>query len=113
MNDLLTRLWRLGKPLQWRFLWLTGNLTPSRFCRASAMRFLPGSSAVTVQATSEKAARQLAASAPDLEDMIPAPDPCDPASLIDEFVGISRTVTVAVSRDLIEGHAVTTRGGSW
>ena len=22
MNDLLTRLWRLGKPLQWRFLWL-------------------------------------------------------------------------------------------
>ena len=22
VNDLLTRLWRLGKPLQWRFLWL-------------------------------------------------------------------------------------------
>lgn len=22
MNELLTRLWRLGKPLQWRFLWL-------------------------------------------------------------------------------------------
>lgn len=22
MNDLLTRLWRLGKPFQWRFLWL-------------------------------------------------------------------------------------------
>ena len=22
MNDLLARLWRLGKPLQWRFLWL-------------------------------------------------------------------------------------------
>lgn len=22
MYDLLTRLWRLGKPLQWRFLWL-------------------------------------------------------------------------------------------
>jgi 8-oxo-dGTP diphosphatase len=22
LNDLLTRLWRLGKPLQWRFLWL-------------------------------------------------------------------------------------------
>jgi hypothetical protein len=21
VNDLLTRLWRLGKPLQWRFLW--------------------------------------------------------------------------------------------
>jgi len=45
--------------------------------------------------------------------MIPAPDPCDPASLVDEFVGISRTVTIVVSRDLIEDHAVTTRGGSW
>jgi 8-oxo-dGTP diphosphatase len=22
LNDLLTRLWRMGKPLQWRFLWL-------------------------------------------------------------------------------------------
>jgi ADP-ribose pyrophosphatase YjhB (NUDIX family) len=22
VNDVLTRLWRLGKPLQWRFLWL-------------------------------------------------------------------------------------------
>ena len=22
MNDLVTRLWRLGKPLQWRFVWL-------------------------------------------------------------------------------------------
>ena len=22
MNELLTRLWRLGKPIQWRFLWL-------------------------------------------------------------------------------------------
>ena len=22
MYDLLSRLWRLGKPLQWRFLWL-------------------------------------------------------------------------------------------
>jgi 8-oxo-dGTP diphosphatase len=22
MNDLLTRLWRLGKPFRWRFLWL-------------------------------------------------------------------------------------------
>jgi NADH pyrophosphatase NudC (nudix superfamily) len=22
VNDLLTRLWQLGKPLQWRFLWL-------------------------------------------------------------------------------------------
>jgi 8-oxo-dGTP diphosphatase len=22
VNELLTRLWRLGKPLQWRFLWL-------------------------------------------------------------------------------------------
>jgi 8-oxo-dGTP diphosphatase len=22
MNNLLTRLWRLGRPLQWRFLWL-------------------------------------------------------------------------------------------
>ena len=22
MNDLLARVWRLGKPFQWRFLWL-------------------------------------------------------------------------------------------
>jgi hypothetical protein len=22
MNDLLARLWRLGRPLQWRFLWV-------------------------------------------------------------------------------------------
>jgi hypothetical protein len=65
-----------------------------------------------VQATSEKAARPVAASAPDLEDTITAPDPCDPASLVDEFVGISRTVTVGASRDLIEDHAVTTCGGS-
>jgi hypothetical protein len=45
--------------------------------------------------------------------MITAPDPCDPASLVDEFVRISRTVAVVLSRDLIKNLAVTTCGRSW
>jgi len=42
--------------------------------------------------------------------MITAPDPCDPASLIDEFVRISRTVAIVLSRDLVKNLAVTARG---
>jgi hypothetical protein len=66
-----------------------------------------------VQAPSGKAARQLAASAPDLEHMITAPDSCDPAGLIDEFVRISRTVAVVLSRYLIKDLAVTTCRRFW
>jgi len=63
-----------------------------------------------MQPVSDKAARQLSASAPDLKHMITAPDPCDPASLIDEFVRISRTVAIVLSRDLVKNLAVTARG---
>jgi hypothetical protein len=66
-----------------------------------------------VQAPSEKAARQLAAPAPDLQHMITAPDPCDPASLVDEFVRISRTAAVVLSRYLIKNLAVTTGSRFW
>jgi hypothetical protein len=51
-----------------------------------------------VQAPSDKGARQLAASTPDLKYVITAPDPGDLASLVDEFVGISGTVAVVRSR---------------
>jgi hypothetical protein len=70
---------------------------------------LAGFECCDVQAASEEAARQLAASAPDLKHLIAAADPCDPASLVDEFVGISRTVTVVLSRVLIKNLAVTGR----
>jgi hypothetical protein len=66
-----------------------------------------------VQAPGEKGARQLAAPAPDLKHKITAPDPGDLASLVDEIVGISRTVTVVLSRYLIKNLAVTTRGRFW
>jgi hypothetical protein len=66
-----------------------------------------------VQAPSDKAARQLAASAPDLEHTITAPDPCDPASLVDEFVGIGRTVAVVLGGHVIKNLAVTARRRSW
>jgi hypothetical protein len=66
-----------------------------------------------VQAPSDKAARQLAASAPDLKYMIAAPDPRDPTSLVDEFVGIGRTVAVVLSRNLIKNLAVTACGRFW
>ena len=61
----------------------------------------------------EEAARQLAAAAPDFKHTIAAPDPCDPASLVDEFVGISRTVAVVLSRDRIKNLAVTTGRRFW
>jgi hypothetical protein len=62
-----------------------------------------------VQAPSEKAARQLAASAPDLEHVITTADPCDLTRSVDEFVRISRTAAIVLSRDLIKNLAVTTR----
>jgi hypothetical protein len=66
-----------------------------------------------VQAPSDKAARQLAASAPDLEHTITAPDPRDPARLVDEFVRISRAAAVVLSRYLIKDLAVTTGRRFW
>jgi hypothetical protein len=45
--------------------------------------------------------------------MITAPDPRDPTSLVDEFVRISRTVAVVLSRDLVKNLAVTTCGRFW
>ncbi len=74
---------------------------------------LTGFECCDVQAPGDKAARQLAASAPDLKDMITAPDPRDPARLVDEFVRISRTAAVVLSRDLIKNPAVTTCGRFW
>jgi hypothetical protein len=55
----------------------------------------------------------LAASAPDLEHMITAADPRDPASLVDEFIRISRTVAVVLNRNLIKNLAVTTCTRFW
>jgi hypothetical protein len=66
-----------------------------------------------VQAPSGKAARQLAAPAPDLKHMITAPDPRDLTGSVDEFVGISRTAAVVFSRDLIKNLAVTTCSRFW
>jgi hypothetical protein len=66
-----------------------------------------------VQATSDEAARQLTASAPDLKHMITAADPCHPASLVEEFVRIGRTVPVVISRDFIKYLSVTTRRRYW
>jgi len=65
------------------------------------------------QAPGDQAARQLAASAPDLEHTITAPNSCDPARLIDEFVWISRTVAVVLGRYLIKNPAVTTCRRFW
>jgi hypothetical protein len=45
--------------------------------------------------------------------MITAPDPCDPTSLVDEFVRISRTVAVVLSRYPIKNLAVTTCSRFW
>ena len=66
-----------------------------------------------MQAPSEKAARQLAAPAPDLEHMITVPDPCDLTSLVDKFVRINRAVAVVLSRHLIKNLAVTTCSRFW
>jgi hypothetical protein len=45
--------------------------------------------------------------------MISAADPRDPASLVDEFVGISRAVAVVLGRYLIKNLAVTTCRRFW
>jgi hypothetical protein len=66
-----------------------------------------------VQAPGDKAARQLAAPTPDLKHLITAPDPCDLTGLVDQFVRISRTVAVVLSRDLIKNLAVTTCRRLW
>jgi hypothetical protein len=66
-----------------------------------------------VQAPSDKAARQLAGSTPNLKHLITAPDPCDLTRLVDEFVGISRPAAVVLSRDFIKNLAVTTCGRFW
>ena len=99
------------------------TLKPSvhKFHLSSAFQVLPGQcyEAVAgfergdVQAPSDKAARQLAGSTPDLKHMITAPDPCDLTSLVDEFVRISRTATVVFSRDIVENLAVTTYRRFW
>ena len=49
-----------------------------------------------------------------LKHKLTAPDPGDLASLVDEIVGISRTVTVVLSRYLIKKNlAVTTGSRFW
>jgi hypothetical protein len=45
--------------------------------------------------------------------MITAPDPCDLASLVDEFARIGRAAAIVLGRDLIKNLAVTACGGSW
>jgi hypothetical protein len=97
------------------------KLSVHKFHLSSTFQVLPGQcrealagfECCDVQATGDKAPRQLAASAPDLKYMITASDSCDPASLVDEFVRISRTVAVVLSRYLIKNLAVTTRGRFW
>jgi hypothetical protein len=97
------------------------ELSVHEFHLSSAFQVLPGQcyealagfECGDVQAAGDKAARQLAASTPDLKHLITAPEPRDPASLVDEFVRISRTVAVVLSRYLIKNLAVTTRGRFW
>jgi hypothetical protein len=97
------------------------KLSVHKFHLSSTFQVLPGQcdeafagfENCDVQAPGDKAARQLAASAPDLKHTITAPDPCDPASLVDEFVRISRTAAVVLIRDLIKNLAVTTRSRFW
>jgi hypothetical protein len=97
------------KPRVYKFhLSSTFQVLPGQCCKVPA-----GLQSCDVQAPSDKAARQLAASAPDLEHMITAPDSCDPASLVDEFVRISRTVAVVLGGHVIKNLAVTTRSRSW
>ncbi len=97
------------------------KLSVHKFHPLSTFQVLPGQcyeafaglECCDVQAPRDKAARQLAASTPNLKHTITAPDPCDPASLVDEFVRISRTVAVVLSRDLIKDLAVTTCSRFW
>jgi hypothetical protein len=99
---------------------LAGNqrileLIVHKFHLSSTFQVLPGQcyealagfDCCDVQAPSDKGARQLAASTPDLKHMITAPDPCDLTSSLDEFVRIGRTAAVVLSRDLIKNLAVT------
>ena len=91
------------------------KLSVDKFHLSSTFQVLPGQchevlagfECCDVQAPGDKAARQLAASTPNLKHMITAPDPCDLTSLVNEFVRISRTVAVVLSRDLIKNLAVT------
>ena len=97
------------------------QISVHKFHLPSTRQVLPGQSyevvagfkRCDVQAPGDQAARQLAASTPDLKHMITAPDPCDLASLVDEFVRISRTAAVVLSRDLIKNLAVTTCSRLW
>jgi hypothetical protein len=97
------------------------KLSVQKFHLSGAFQVLPGQryealagfECGDVQAPSDKAARQLAASTPDLKHTITAPDPCDHTSVVDEFVRISRTATVVLSRDLIKNLAVTTGRRFW
>jgi hypothetical protein len=97
------------------------KLSVHKFHRSSTFQVLPGQGyevlagfkCCDVQAPSDKTARQLAAPTADLKHMITAPDPCDLASLIDEFVRISRTAAVILNRDLIKNLAVTTGSRFW
>ena len=59
-----------------------------------------------VKATSDEAARQLTAAAPDLEHPITTADSRDLTCLIDELVGIGGTTVVIFSRHLVEDPAV-------
>jgi hypothetical protein len=74
---------------------------------------LAGFDCCDMQAPGDKAARQLAASTPNLKHTITAPDPCDLASLVDEFVRISRAMAIVLSCDLIKNLAVTTCRRFW
>jgi hypothetical protein len=97
------------------------KLSVHKFHLSSTFQVLPGQcyealagfECCDVQAPSDKAARQLAASTPNLKHMISAPDPCDLTSLVDEFVRVSRTAAVVLSRDLIKNLAVTTCSRFW
>ena len=97
------------------------KLSVHKFHLTSTFQVLPGEcyealagfKRCHVQAPSDKAARQLTASAPDLKHMVTGPDPCHLTSLVDELVRVSRTATVVLSRDLIKNLAVTTCGRFW
>ena len=73
---------------------------------------LPGVECRYVKAPSDETARQLTATAPDLEHPITAPDSGDPACMIDELVGIRRTAAVILGRHLIKDPAVAPCGSS-
>jgi hypothetical protein len=86
----------------------TGQVLPGQCDEARA-----GFECRDVQTPNDKAARQLSAAAPDLKHMVTAPDPRDSTRSVDEFVRISRTVAIVLSRDLVKNPAVTTRTSFW